>query len=360
MTALCDRAELRRVMSTILHCLDSKMRGMPEDCLVEVWAMAHPQVEGFERASRICVFAEKGDGSPALDGGVLDLRTKTHRQGTSSDSFFWRLDYDEESLKLVLAVGPYGDAVCVHTTDDFLYVYSSWDDFHRFPRSLGFIRGEYDLAGGARSGGDSFLLRPWSADDRRRHAISSATSCDNAYIYATTNFWEGSNILVEIDVKHDIGRCRTIQSGDLYPVSATMLNGKAALFWLDGSHPRNAYKWSRGRGGPGAEDSCTPFLQHHGVEFSALTVSNQIGWLGVLLTEEERFWQVDLITETILAVFQSPSEPYDIYARPDGGLWAVLLTDSNEVLVEVWKPVLEPRPHKPIMMRRIVPTTTQS
>ncbi|KAF4671290.1 hypothetical protein FOZ61_003223 [Perkinsus olseni] len=267
MTTLYDRAELRRVTSTILHCLDSKMRGMPEDCLVKVWTMAHPQVEGFERASRICVFAEKGDGSPALDGGVLDLRTKTHRQGTSND--------------------------------------------------------------------------------RRRHAISSATSCDNAYIYATTNFWEGSNILVEIDVKHDIGR-------------STMLNGKATLFWLDGSHPRNAYKWSRGRGGPGAEDSCTPFLQHHGVEFSALTVSNQIGWLGVLLTEEERFWQVDLITETILAVFQSPSEPYDICARPDGGLWAVLLTDSNEVLVEVWKPVLEPRPHKPIMMRRIVPTTTQS
>ncbi|KAF4679070.1 hypothetical protein FOZ60_015575 [Perkinsus olseni] len=226
-------------------------------------------VEGFERASRICVFAEKGDGSPALDGGVLDLRTKTHRQGTSND--------------------------------------------------------------------------------RRRHAISSATSCDNAYIYATTNFWEGTSFKEATSW--------TIQSGDLYPVSATILNGKATLFWLDGSHPRNAYKWSRGRGGPGAEDSCTPFLQHHGVEFSALTVSNQVGWLG--LRVQERVWQVDLITETVLAVFQSPSKSYVTYARPDGGLWAVS-DDAKDVRVEVWKPVLEPRAHKPIMMRRIVPTTTQN
>ncbi|KAF4719523.1 hypothetical protein FOZ63_030615 [Perkinsus olseni] len=356
MTILCDRAELRRVTSSILHYLDSKMRGMPLDCLVEVWAMAHPQVEGLERASRICVSAQEGDGSPPLEGEVLDLRTRTHRQDTSSDSFFWRIDYEEESLKLLFAEGPDGGAICVHTTEEFLYVLSRVDGSYRFPRSLGFIREGYDF-----SEEHGFSLWPWSADDRRRNYISSATSCDNAYIYATTTDLDRdrSDILVEIDVGHDIGRFRTIGSGDLYPVSAAMLNGRASLFWLDREGPSNAQKWTRGRGGPGSKDICTPFLQHHGVQFTTLTVSNQVAWLGVWWLEQERFWQVDLITETILAVFQSSSEPYDLYARPDGGLWAVLLADSKELLVEVWKPVLEPRPHKPIMMGRIDPTTTQ-
>ncbi|KAF4677514.1 hypothetical protein FOZ60_017298 [Perkinsus olseni] len=208
MTTLCDRAELGRVTSGILHHLDSKMRGMPEDCLSEVWTMAHPQVEGLERASRISVSSHEGDGFPALD------------------------------------------------------------------------------------------------DDKRLSSISCATSCDNTYIYATTNDLDGgrSDILVEIDVTHDIGRFRTIGSGDLYPPSATILNEKATLFWLNGSHPRNAYKWTRGRGGPGSKDRCTPFLQHHGVKFTTLTVSKQVGWFESLVPV--RFWQVDLITETILAVFQ--------------------------------------------------------
>ncbi|KAF4715097.1 hypothetical protein FOZ63_032708 [Perkinsus olseni] len=206
MTTLCDRAELGRVTSGILHHLDSKMRGMPEDCLSEVWTMAHPQVEGLERASRISVSSHEGDGFPALD--------------------------------------------------------------------------------------------------------------------------------------------------------ATVLDGRSTLFWLNGSHPRNAYKWTRGRGGPGSKDRCTPFLQHHGVKFTTLTVSKQVGWFESLVPV--RFWQVDLITETILAVFQSAGWSHDLYARPDGGLWAVLWTHSKELLVEVWKPVLEPRPHKPIMMRRMVPTITQS
>ncbi|KAF4718822.1 hypothetical protein FOZ62_018701 [Perkinsus olseni] len=357
MTTLCDRAELRRVTSSILRYLDSKMRGMPEDCLSEVWTMAHPQVEGLERASRICVSAQEGDGSPALDGEVLDLRTRTRRQDTSSDSFFWRLDYDEESLKLAFAEGPGGGAICVHTTEEFLYVLSRVDGSYRFPRSLGFIREGYDLSEEHR-----FSLWPWSADDRRWNVISSATSCDDAYIYATTTDLgrDRSDILVEIDVGHDIGRYRTVGSGDLYPVSATMLNGRASLFWLDGEGPANARKWTRGQGGPGSKDSCTPFLQRHGVEFTTLTVSKQVAWLGVWLLEQERFWQVDLITETILAVFLSPSEPYDLYARPDGGLWAILQDIPKEIVVEVWKPVLEPRPHRPIMLRRIAPTTTQS
>ncbi|KAF4677137.1 hypothetical protein FOZ60_000335 [Perkinsus olseni] len=274
MTILCGRAELRRVTSSILHYLDSKMRGMPLDCLVEVWTMAHPQVEGLERASRVCVSAQEGDGSPALDGEVLDLRTRTHRQDTSSDSFFWRLDYEEESLNLVFAEGPGGGAICVHTTEEFLYVLSRVDGYYRFPRSLGFIREGYGLSEEHR-----FSLRPWSGDDRRRNHISSATSCDNACIYATTT-----------DLDRD----------------AAMLIGRASLFWLDGEGSSNAHKWTRGSGSPGSKDSCPPFLQHHGVQFTTLTVSNQVAWLGVGPLEQERFWQVDLITETILAVFHVP------------------------------------------------------
>ncbi|KAF4723525.1 hypothetical protein FOZ62_030749 [Perkinsus olseni] len=354
MTTLCDPTELRRVTSSLLHYLDSKMRGVPEDCLSEVWAMAHPQVEGLERASRISLFAQEGDGCPALDGEVLDLRTRTHRRDTSSDSFIWRLDYDEESLKLILALGPDDDEIWVHTTEEFLYLFSYGDYFYRFPRSLGFIREGYHLAERP-----CFSLRPWSADDKRLSSISCATSCDNTYIYATGDFRGGeSDFLVEIDVERDIGRYRVIQSGNFYPPSATVLDGRSTLFWLNGSHPRNAYKWTRGRGGPGSKDRCTPFLQHHGVKFTTLTVSKQVGWFESLVPV--RFWQVDLITETILAVFQSAGWSHDLYARPDGGLWAVLWTHSKELLVEVWKPVLEPRPHKPIMMRRMVPTITQS
>ncbi|KAF4711256.1 hypothetical protein FOZ63_031236 [Perkinsus olseni] len=285
MTTLCDPTELRRVTSSLLHYLDSKMRGVPEDCLSEVWAMAHPQVEGLERASRISLFAQEGDGCPALDGEVLDLRTRTHRRDTSRVSFFWRLDYDEESLNLVFAEG-LGGAICVHTTEEFLYVLSRVDGSYRFPRSLGFIREGYDLSEEHR-----FSLWPWSADDRRRNYISSATSCDNAFIYATTTDLDRdrSDILVEIDVGHDIGRYRTVGSGDLYSVSAAMLNGRASLFWLDGEGPANAQKWTRGRGGPGSEKSCPPFLQHHGVQFTTLTVSKQVAWLGVWLLEQERF-----------------------------------------------------------------------
>ncbi|KAF4675233.1 hypothetical protein FOZ60_001074 [Perkinsus olseni] len=349
MTTLCDRAELRRVTSGILHYLDSKMRGMPEDCLSEVWKMARPQVEGLERTSRISLFAQEGYGLSALQGEAFDLHTVYHNP---MHTFFWRLDYDEESLKLVSAEDLDGDAICMHTTKEFLYVLGIGDGVYRIPRSVDFIP---DLSEEHR-----FSLRPWSADDRRRDAISFATSCDNTFIYATTNDLDGgrSDILVEIDVTHDIGRFRTIGSGDLYPPSATILNEKATLFWLDGSHLCNAYRWTRGHGGPGSKDTCTPFLQHHGVKFTSLTVSKQVGWLGLLVPE--RVWQVDLITETILAVFQSPSEPYDIRARPDGGLWAIVTESQKEVFVEVWKPVLEPGPHKPIMMSRIVSITTQS
>ncbi|KAF4680923.1 hypothetical protein FOZ63_029201 [Perkinsus olseni] len=306
-------------------------------------------VEGLERASRISLYAQEGYALPALQGRVLDLLTLTHNP---IHTFFWRLDYDEESLKLVLAEGMQGTALCLHTTEEFLYVLCEEGHFYRIPRSGDFVphlSEEY-----------RFSLRPWGDDDRRRDAISFATSCDNTFIYAaTTDLDRGrSAILVEIDVKHDIGRYRTIYSGEVHPPSATILNGKATLFWLDGWHPRNAYKWTRGGGGPGSKDTFALFLQHHAVEFTSLTLSNQVGWLGVGSLLQERVWQVDLATEAILAVFQSASEPYGIRARPDGGLLADLLKDSKEVLVEVWKPVLEPRPHKPIMMRRIVPTTT--
>ncbi|KAF4739623.1 hypothetical protein FOZ62_008975, partial [Perkinsus olseni] len=323
MTTLYDHAELRRVTSGILHYLDSKMRGMPEDCLSEVWKMAHPQVEGLERASRISLFAQEGYGLSALQGGVLDLHTKTHNP---EHNFFWRLDCDEQGFQLVFAQGPDGGANCVHTTQDFVYILGDGDYFYRVPLTYDFIP---DLSEEHR-----WSLRPWSGDDRRRDLISFATSCDDAFIYATTTDlgMERSDILVEIDVGHDIGRYRTIASGDLYPVSATMLNGKATLFWMDGEGPSNAYKWTRGRGGPGSEDTCTPFLQHHGVKFTSLTVSNHVGWFGSL--EQERLWQVDLITETILAVFQGASEPYDIYARPDGGLWEVVSEYPKAVFVE--------------------------
>ncbi|KAF4673940.1 hypothetical protein FOL46_006133 [Perkinsus olseni] len=291
------------------------MRGMPQDCLSEVWTMAHPQVEGLERASRISLYAQEGDALPALQGRVLDLLTLTHNP---IHTFFWRLDYHEESLKLVLAEGMQGTALCLHTTEEFLYVLCEEGHFYRIPR------------------------------------------CDNTFIYAATTDLDRdrSAILVEIDVKHDVGRYRTIYSGEVHPPSATILNGKATLFWLDGWHPRNAYKWTRGGGGPGSKDTFALFHQHHAVEFTSLTLSNRVGWLGVGSLLQERVWQVDLATEAILAVFQSSFEPYGIRARPDGGLWADLLKDSKEVLIEVWKPVFEPRPHKPIMMRRIVPTTT--
>ncbi|KAF4758076.1 hypothetical protein FOZ63_011440, partial [Perkinsus olseni] len=176
MTALCDRAELRRVTSSILRYLDSKMRGMPEDCLSEVWKMAPPQVEGLERASRISLFAGEGSGYPALQGGV-----------------FWRLDFDEESLKLVLAEGIQGTALCLHTTEEFLYVLCEEGHFYRIPRSADFIP---DLSAEYR-----FTLRPWGADDRRGNSMYFATSCDNAYIYAaTSDFAEDAGyILVEID-----------------------------------------------------------------------------------------------------------------------------------------------------------------
>ncbi|KAF4721586.1 hypothetical protein FOZ62_007552 [Perkinsus olseni] len=306
-----------------------------------------PQVGG-SRSSRICLFARGGYGQLALQGGVLDLLTTTQNP---DHIFFWRLDYDEESLKLDLAEDMGCGATCLHTTEEFLYVLCVENHFYRIPRSADFVPGLSEAY--------RFTLRPWGADDRREEVVPFATSCDDAFIYATTKGLGGERpeILVEIDVESNIGRYRTIQSGDFYHPSATVLDWKAALFWLDGRHPRNAYKWTRGRGGPGSKDSCTPFLQHHGVKFTSLTVSNQIGWLGLRL--QERVWQVDLITETILAVFQSPSKSYVIDARPDGGLGAVS-DDTKEVFVEVWEPVLEPRPHKPIMMRPIVPTTTQN
>ncbi|KAF4701063.1 hypothetical protein FOZ63_032309, partial [Perkinsus olseni] len=153
MLYLYDRAELRRVTSGILHHLDSKMRGMPEDCLSEVWAMAHPQIEGLERASRISLFADDGSAFSALQGCLSD---------------------DAE------------------------------------------------------------------------------------------------------------------------------------------------YKWTRGRGGPGSKDKCTPFLQYHGVEFTTLTVSNDVGWLKTAWSPEATVWQMDLISEKVLAVFEEPVEPYDLRAQPDG------------------------------------------
>ncbi|KAF4677517.1 hypothetical protein FOZ60_017301, partial [Perkinsus olseni] len=95
MLYLYDRAELRRVTSGILHYLDSKMRGMPGDCLLEVWAMAHPQIEGLERASRISLFADDGSAFSALQGS------------------------DDAYLKLL-----FSDNIdyCVHTPPAYIYI----------------------------------------------------------------------------------------------------------------------------------------------------------------------------------------------------------------------------------------------
>ncbi|KAF4680922.1 hypothetical protein FOZ60_012777, partial [Perkinsus olseni] len=210
-------------------------------------------------------------------GGVLNLRTVTYGP---HHKFFWRLDHDEESLKLVLAEDLEGTALRLHTTEKFLYVLGVGSHFYRIPRSADFIP--------ALSRGYSFTLRPWGADDRRGDDIQSATSCDNVFIYATKWDCEGvrGDILVGIDVENDIGRYGTIGPVGLNDVSATILNGKAAVFWLIGRHPRNAYKWTRGRGGPGSKDTCTPFLRHHGVKVTSLTVSNGVGWLGLRVQEE--------------------------------------------------------------------------
>ncbi|KAF4679071.1 hypothetical protein FOZ60_015576, partial [Perkinsus olseni] len=284
-------------------------------------------VEGLERTSRISLFAQEGYGLSALQGGVLDLHTKTHNP---EHNFFWRLDCDEQGFQLVFAQGPDGGANCVHTTQDFVYILGDGDYFYSVPLTYDFIP---DLSEEHR-----WSLRPWSGDDRRRNLISFATSCDNAFIYATTTDlgMERSDILVEINVTHDTGRYRTIASGGLYPVSATMLDGEAPYSgWTVRVPLMHTTSWS--------------------IKFTTLTVSNHVGWFGPL--EQERFWQVDLITETILAVFQGASEPCDIYARPDGGLWEVVSEYPNAVFVEVWKPFLEPRPQNSIMLHRIVPRT---
>ncbi|KAF4710084.1 hypothetical protein FOZ62_003068, partial [Perkinsus olseni] len=67
---------------------------------------------------------------------------------------------------------------------------------------------------------------------------------------------------------------------------------------------------------------------------------------------------VDLISEKVLAVFGEPAEPYDIHARPDGGLWATLEPCGDVgLVVEVWKPVFEFRANSQIMMRPATPIT---
>ncbi|KAF4680931.1 hypothetical protein FOZ60_012786 [Perkinsus olseni] len=196
MTTPFDRAELRRVTSGILHYLDNKMRGMPEGCLVEVWAMSHPQVEGLERASRLSI--------PTGDG---------HRH-----QFFRICGYNDASPKLLFTGD---DCHLVHTTQAYTYIIGREDHLYRIPRSTSFVRDLHEK--------ECFSLRPWSPGDRQVRGIFFATSCDASFVYGKT--WDS---LIEIDVANDIGRYRTIQSGWLQNVSATILNGRSTLFWLDG------------------------------------------------------------------------------------------------------------------------------
>ncbi|KAF4718819.1 hypothetical protein FOZ62_018698, partial [Perkinsus olseni] len=251
MTTLYGCAELRRVTSSILHYLDKRMRGMPEGCLVEVWAMAHPQVEGLERASRISISADLGSGYSALQGEILDVITFIRRRQLSSRIF----DFDDTSLQLLLTDN---DCHLAHTTQAYTYIMADGYHFYRIPRSTSFVRDLHNE--------ECFSLRPWSAGDGQIRGIVFATSCDASFVYATTR-----DDLIEIDVEGDIGRYRTIQSRQLTDVSATILNERTTLFWLDRESPRNAYKWTRGDGGPGSKDNSVPFLGHCGVEFVALT-----------------------------------------------------------------------------------------
>ncbi|KAF4727162.1 hypothetical protein FOZ62_002914 [Perkinsus olseni] len=221
MLYLYDRAELRRVTSGILHYLDSKMRGMPGDCLLEVWAMAHPQIEGLERASRISLFADDGSAFSALQGS------------------------DDAYLKLL-----FSDNIdyCVHTPPAYIYIMYKGNSLNRILRSTSFVRDLHDE------------LRPWSA----------GCLSDDA-----------------------------------------------------------EYKWTRGRGGPGSKDSYIPFVQHYGVWLTSFTVGNDVGWLKTAWTPEATVWQVDLISENVLTVFEEPVEPYGIRAQPNGGLWATLVPDGQ-------------------------------
>ncbi|KAF4671288.1 hypothetical protein FOZ61_003221 [Perkinsus olseni] len=307
MTTPFDRAELRRVTSSILHYLDNKMRGMPEGCLVEVWAMSHPQVEGLERASRLSIPTGDGCVYSALQGEILDVLTVPRRH---RHQFFRICGYNDASPKLLFTGD---DCHLVHTTQAYTYIIGREDHLYRIPGSTSFVRDLHDK--------ECFPLRPWSPGDRQVRGIFFATSCDASFVYGKT--WDS---LIEIDVANDIGRYRTIQSGWLQNISATILNGRSTLFWLD--------------------------------EFTTLTVSNDVGWLKTAWSPEATVWQVDLISEKVLAVFGEPAEPYDIRARPDGGLWATLEPCGDVgLVVEVWKPVFEFRANSQIMMRPATPIT---
>ncbi|KAF4718821.1 hypothetical protein FOZ63_028489 [Perkinsus olseni] len=161
MLYLYDHAELRQVSSSILHYLDSKMKGMPEDCLSEVWAMAHPQIEGLERATRISISADGGSAFSALQGS------------------------DDASLKLL-----FSDNIdyCVHTPPAYIYIMYKGNSLNRILRSTSFVRDLHDE------------LRPWSADDPQIRGVFSATNCDTSYVYGATLF----SSLMEIDVDKDI------------------------------------------------------------------------------------------------------------------------------------------------------------
>ncbi|KAF4680929.1 hypothetical protein FOZ60_012784 [Perkinsus olseni] len=220
MPSLYDNAGLRQATSGILHYLHTKMCGIPEDCLVEVWAMAHPQIEGLERASELIIPAASGYANSALQGEVLDVETFTHEDGYRFSRIFAS---DSASPKLLFTQD---NLHCVHTTQAYTYIFTVEEDhFYRIPRSTSLSRDLHDE--------ERFSLRPWSAGDGQSSGVFWATSCDASFVYGMP--LDG---IIEIDVEDDIGRYRTIQSGDLGDVSATILNGKATLFWLHGQmHP---------------------------------------------------------------------------------------------------------------------------